>query len=328
MPDHRVCALALDGVATFDLACAVQAFRRGPGPLDRTAGFELVTCATRRGRVPTLDGFDLQVDHGLEALRDADFVVVPGRQPCAEPPPDAALEALREAHAAGATIISLCIGAFVLGHAGLLDGRPATTHWGYCDDLARSFPGVDVRPAQLFVDDGDVLTSAGLAASFDLCLHVVRRELGAAAAARLASWNVVAPHREGDQAQFIPSPVRRDVGDSVGPTLAWAQERLHEPLGLARLARQACMSERTFSRRFLAEVGTTPKRWLLGQRVALARDLLETTDAPIEDVAQQAGFPSAAALRMHLRRHTATTPSGYRRTFREQAPAPSAPGSP
>jgi transcriptional regulator GlxA family with amidase domain len=316
----EVCALALDGVVTFDLACATQAFARGPGREGSPAGFTLTTCGARRGRVPTVDGFDLRVDHGLEAVARADIVVVPGRYPHDARPPEAVLAALRAAHDAGTTIVSVCVGAFVLAHAGLLDGRPATTHWGYCDDLAATFPQIEVRPEVLFVDDGDVLTSAGLAAGLDLCLHVVRREAGAATAARLAAWNVVAPHRDGGQAQFIPPPARQDLAGSIGATLAWAHERLHEPLTLARLAQHACMSERTFSRRFLAEVGTTPKRWLLAQRVGHARDLLESTDAPVELVAAQAGFPSAASLRTHLRRHAATTPSGYRRTFRARSP--------
>ena len=241
-------------------------------------------------------------------------------QPHDAPVPDDVIEALQAAHASGAVVMSICIGAFVLGQAGLLDGRPATTHWHWCDDLAARHPQVDVRPDVLYVDDGDILTSAGLAAGLDLCLHLVRREAGAAAANRLASWNVVAPHREGGQAQFIAPPVRPDPdglsGDGLSVTLAWAHDHLDEPLTLARLAREACMSERTFSRRFSAEVGVSPKRWLLAQRVGRARELLETTDLPVEVVADRAGFASAAALRLHLRRHAATTPTAYRTTFR------------
>lgn len=321
-------ALVLEGVVTFDLACAIQAFSRGPGRDGAPAGFTLETCAARPGRVATCDGFELTVDRGLEALAEADIVVVPGRQPHDAPPPSAALEALREAHARGATIVGLCVGAFPLACAGLLDGRPATTHWAYCEDLARTFPAVDVRPDMLFVDDGDVLTSAGLVAALDLCLHVVRRERGASAAAQLAAWNVVALHREGGQAQFIPSPsFERPLTGDLAPTLMWACERLHEPLTVARLARHACMSERTFSRRFHAEIGLPPKRWLLAQRIQLARELLETTDHGIEQIATDVGFPTAAALRKHLRRRLATTPTGYRRTFRAAGATDTAQGS-
>lgn len=320
MAPLRVVALALDGVITFDLACAVQAFSRGPGRTGAPAGFSMTTCGRRPGPVATPDGFDLRVDHGLDALARADVVVIPGRHPPDAPVPDDVIAALRAAHDAGAIVMSICVGAFVLGQAGLLDGRPATTHWNWCDDLAALHPQVEVRPDVLYVDDGDILTSAGLAAGLDLCLHLVRREAGAAAATRLASWNVVAPHREGGQAQFIAPPARPDPGGAsgsgLGPTLAWAHDHLHEPLTLARLAREACMSERTFSRRFRAEVGVAPKRWLLAQRVGRARELLETTDLPVEVVAARAGFASAAALRLHLRRHAATTPTAYRTTFR------------
>jgi transcriptional regulator GlxA family with amidase domain len=322
MAPLQIAALALDGVITFDLSCAVQAFSRGPGRDGAPAGFAMTTCGRRPGPVLTPDGFDLHVNHGLDALKSAAVIVVPGRHPPAAPVPDDVIAALQAAHASGAVVMSICVGAFVLGQAGLLDGRPATTHWHWCDDLAARHPQVDVRPDVLYVDDGDILTSAGLAAGLDLCLHLVRREAGAAAATRLASWNVVAPHREGGQAQFIAPPPRPDPdglpGVGLSATLAWAHDHLHEPLTLARLAREACMSERTFSRRFSAEVGISPKRWLLAQRVGRARELLETTDLPIEVVADRAGFASAAALRLHLRRHAATTPTAYRTTFRAQ----------
>lgn len=311
----RVVALALDGVVTFDLGCAVQSFARGPGPLGDPGGFELETCGLRPGRVRTPDGFDLHVARGLEALAGADFVLVPGHVPHDAPVPEAALDALRDAHGAGATVMSICIGAFILAEAGLLDGRRATTHWAYCDELATRHPAIDVDPRVLYVDDGDLLTSAGLAAGLDLCVHVVRRHRGEASAAQLARWNVIAPHREGGQAQFIPAPLPTALTAPIAPTLAWAAERLDQPLTIADLARHACMSERTVSRQFRAQLGTTPKAWVLAQRVARARELLETTDLPIEHVASRAGFPSAAALRTHLRRRTATTPSAYRSSF-------------
>ncbi|WP_372791930.1 GlxA family transcriptional regulator [Paraconexibacter sp.] len=327
VPVH-VTALALDGVLTFDLGCAVQAFSRGPGRDGAPAGFTMSTCGLRPGPVRTPDGFDLHVSDGLEALASADVVVIPGVHPVGGPVPDDVVVAIQAAHARGAIVMSICVGAFVLAQTGLLDGRPATTHWHWCEDLAARHPDVDVRPDVLYVDDGDILTSAGLAAGLDLCLHLVRREAGAAAATRLASWNVVAPHREGGQAQFIAPPPRPDPdglpGSGIGPTLAWAHDHLHEPLTLAQLAREACMSERTFSRRFRAEVGVSPKQWLLAQRVGRARELLETTDLPVEVVAERAGFASAPALRLHLRRHAATTPTAYRTTFRDRAVEPRA----
>ena len=227
-----------------------------------------------------------------------------------------ALEALAAAHARGARVMSICTGAFALAHAGLLDGRRATTHWGYCGRLAEEFPEVDVDPDVLYVDDGDVLTSAGLAAGMDLCLHVVRGDFGADAATAVARWNVVAPHRDGGQAQFIAAPVPVDAGDSLAPTRAWALEHLDEPLDVELLARHAHMSPRTFARRFVAETGESPKRWLTAQRIHHARRLLETTDLPIETVATRSGFGSAAALRTHFHRATSTRPTTYRRTFR------------
>jgi transcriptional regulator GlxA family with amidase domain len=312
----RVCALALDGVSTFDLSSVVQMFGRGPDPSGEPAGFTLTVCGRTRA-VRSMDGFDLSVRHGLEAMDDADIVMVPGRHPYAEAPPSDVVETLRSAHDRGSTLASICIGAFVLAHTGLLDNRRATTHWAYSDELARRFPAVDVRPEPLYVDDGDVLTSAGLAAGLDLCLHIVRREAGSAAAARLARWNIVSPHREGGQAQFIPPRHRFDRETDLGPVLAWARERLHEPLPLTRLAAHAHVSTRTLNRRFVTELGITPKQWIIDQRVALAREMLEDATIGVDAVARQAGFPSAAALRHHLRNSTTMTPSAYRRTFAE-----------
>jgi transcriptional regulator GlxA family with amidase domain len=234
----------------------------------------------------------------LDALSGADLIVVPARYPPDREPNGDVVEALRAANASGVTVASICLGAFVLAYAGLLDGRPATTHWAYSGQLATLFPRVRVRERELYVDDGDILTSAGLAAGLDLCLHLVRRHLGAAAAARLASprlasWNVVAPHREGGQAQFIPPPV-------------------------ARLAERARVSQRTLARQFRAQLGTSVTQWVLTQRVARARELLETGDASLDQIARLTGFPSSEALRKHVRRHTAVNPSSYRRAFQER----------
>jgi transcriptional regulator GlxA family with amidase domain len=302
----RVAVLALPEVVLFDLATPCQLLARH---------YRVEPCTPVPGLVPTTSGFPLHVEHGLEALERADMLIVPGLDPAAWPPDPAVLDALRAAHARGARAASICTGAFVLAAAGLLDGRPATTHWRYAARLAELYPAVRVEPDVLYVDDGDVLTSAGVAAGIDLCLHLVRRDRGAAAANAVARQTVVAPHRSGGQAQFIERPVPTDDGGSLEATRAWALERLEQPLTVAQLARHACCSERTFMRRFQAEVGTTPLRWLHAQRVDHARRLLEQSDLPVELVAQRCGFGSAAVLRQHFRRATASTPTAYRRTF-------------
>lgn len=316
MGSVTVAALALDGVITYDLACAVQMFRRGPGRSGMPDGFSLTTCGERVGPVWSPDGFTLSVESDIDALRSADIVVIPGRAPHDAPPSDEVLSALVEAHQRGAIMVSICIGAFVLAAAGLLDRRPATTHWEFCDDMHRLYPEVDLRPDALYVDDGDVLTSAGLSAGMDLCLHVVRRELGATAASALARWNVMAPHRDGGQAQFIPPPSPAAIDSGLAAVLSWATKNLAAASDVETLARQAHLSLRTFNRRFTEEVGTTPKRWLDLQRATRARELLEATDMTVESIAAQCGFGSVTAMRTHLRRVTSTTPSAYRRAFR------------
>jgi transcriptional regulator GlxA family with amidase domain len=305
-----VTVLALPDVVAFDLSTPAQIFGNEP---ERYA-FEV--CGVRAGRVPTTTGFALDVPRGLDALAEADTVLVPGLRPVEWPPSAPALEALRAAHARGARVASICTGAFVLAEAGLLDGRRATTHWAHAAHMAERYPAVTVDPGVLYVDEGQVLTSAGVAAGIDLCLHLVRRDHGAEVANAVARRIVVAPHRDGGQAQFVeaPLPVVEDRG--LEATRAWAARRLREPLTVAAMARHAACSERTFARRFRAETGTTPLQWLLGQRVLHARRLLEATDLPVEDVADAAGFGTAASLRSHFRRATATTPLAYRRTFR------------
>jgi transcriptional regulator GlxA family with amidase domain len=316
----RVAVLALEHLVSFDLGIAVQAFARGPGPAGEPAGFTLVTCGERAGRVQTADGFALDVPAGLEALEDAELIVVPGRAFHDALPSEAVADALRAAHARGARLASICVGAFDLAATGLLDGRRATTHWAYADAFRERFPAVELVPDALYVDEGDVLSSAGLAAGMDLFLHIVRQQEGAAAAAALARWNVVALHRDGGQAQFVPSPVVH-VGDDLAPTLEWARGRLDRPLDAAALAAHAHVSPRTLARRFATEVGTTPKGWITAQRIALARELLETTDASVDEVAQRCGLGSAPVLRRHLSRLVHTTPTGYRGTFRGRGAA-------
>lgn len=305
---HRVAVLALPDVVAFDLATPFQLLGRH---------YEVTLCGVEAGAIPTTSGFSLVADRGLDAVARADTVLVPGFDPRDHgwPPPTPALRALQAARARGVRIASICTGAFALGAAGLLDGRRVTTHWRHAQRLAELYPAAHVDPDVLYVDDGDLLTSAGVAAGIDLCLHLLRRDHGVEAANAAARQTVVAPHRGGGQAQFIQRAVPPTDDGSLEATRAYALGHLDEPLTVAQLARHACTSERTFNRRFRAETGTTPLRWLHAQRVDHARRLLEESDLAVETVAQRCGFGSAAILRQHFRRATATTPTAYRRDF-------------
>ena len=308
---HRVAVLALDGVVAFDLATPAQVFGSR-----HQRGYALELCSGAPGPVATANGFPVVAEHGLDALARADTVIVPGVDDVDGPWPEPVLDALRAADRRGARMVSICTGAFVLAAAGLLDGRRATTHWHHARALAARHPSVTVDPDVLYVDEGRVLTSAGVAAGIDLCLHLVRRDHGAQAANAAARRMVVAPHRGGGQAQFVERPLPPSDETSLEPTRAWALARLGEPLGVAALARHACMSPRTFARRFRAETGTTPGRWLTERRVSEARRLLECSDLPVEHVAAACGFGTAVSLREHFRRVTQTTPTQYRASFR------------
>ncbi len=304
---HRMAVLALPDVVAFDLAIPMQVF----GHVSERTRYDVVVAA-ERPVVPTTTGFTLGTPHRLDTLDAADSVVVPGFSPrtCSAE----ALDALRRAHARGARMMSICTGAFALAHAGILDGRTATTHWRQAEELA-GFGTFTVDPDVLFVDGGDVLTSAGIAAGLDLALHVYRLDHGAEAAARVARRMVVAPHRDGGQAQYVDRPLPTS-GPTLGRTCDWAIEHLAEPLDVAGLARHAGYAPRTFARRFVAETGRTPLAWLTAQRLLLARRLLETTDDGVELVAQRAGLGSATNLRVLLRREVGVSPSAYRATFR------------
>ena len=261
-------------------------------------------------------GLTCEVPYDLAAIRAAGLVIIPDWRDPGEAPPQPLLEALRGAHAVGARIAGLCSGAFVLAAAGLLDDRPATTHWAAAGLLSRMYPKIDVRPAQLYIDDGDVLTAGGGAAGMDLGLHLLRVQYGAEVANRLARYMVVPPHRPGDQAQYVETPLPvLDQTDPVGETLAWALGQLDQPLPVECLASRARMSRRNFDRRFREINGTAPATWLTHQRVLRAQQLLESTGLPVEQVARQCGFSSGAALRPHFRRLVGTAPAAYRAAF-------------
>lgn len=310
---HRIAVLCLDGLVAFDLTAPAQAFMLAAKPNGEPL-YEVTTCSPGGEPVRTTSGFQVTPDSGLGALRRAGTIVLPGYANLFAPPPEEALAAVRAAARRGARLMSVCTGAFALAHAGALDGRRATTHWAWAGELAKRFPAVEVDPDALFVDEGEVLTSAGLSAGIDLSLHIIRRDCGAAVGERVARHMVAAPHRDGGQAQFF-RPEPPSAGGSLEPTRHWALERLAEPLDVAAMSRHAGVSPRTFARRFREETGTTPLQWLLAQRVLEARRLLEESDLPVEEVAWRAGFGTAASLREHFRRATATSPSAYRRSF-------------
>ncbi|KXK62188.1 AraC family transcriptional regulator [Micromonospora rosaria] len=316
---HQVAVLVVDEVVAFDLGTATQVFSTA-----RTAdgvGLYTVGVCTAGGRpVRSSAGFRVLPDHGLELVESAGTVVVPGVHG-GSALLDGVVEtevatALRAAHRRGARIVSVCTGAFVLAAAGLLNGRRATTHWAYADRFRALYPDVDLDPDVLFLADDPVLTSAGVAAGIDLCLHVVRTDHGSEVANRAARRCVVPAWRDGGQAQYIERPVPRGPGTGVAATREWARQRLHEPLTLRDLAGHARMSVRTFVRHFRSETGLSPVQWLLQQRTDHARLLLETTDLPVDQVAHRAGFGTAAAFRQQLHQRIGVSPSAYRRTFR------------
>jgi AraC family transcriptional activator FtrA len=315
---HRVVALCFDGIVAFDLTAPAQAFGLAAGP-GGEPHYEFSTCSIGAAPVATTSGFGISPQHDLGATEWAETIVVPGYAALLEPPPAALLDALRAAATRGARLLSVCTGAFALAHAGALDGRRAATHWAWAGELAARFPAVAVDREALFVDEGAVLTSAGLSAGIDLSLHVVRKDFGVAAGERVARHMVAPPHREGGQAQFFKAPPPNGAGGSLEPTRRWALERLQAPLDVEALARHAGVSPRTFARRFREETGTTPLQWLLGQRVLESRRLLEESELPVEQVAATCGFGTAASLRDHFRRATTTTPTAYRRSFRALA---------
>jgi transcriptional regulator GlxA family with amidase domain len=313
---HTVVAVATQGVLTFDLAVPCEVFGWDRSYLG-VEWYDFKVCAADPPPLRTCTGFTIDTPYRLDDVAGADTIIVPGWSSLDDEPSAELLDVLREAYARGARVASICIGAFVLGWAGLLDDRPCTTHWAFADEFARRFPRARLDPRVLYVDDGQVLTSAGTAAGMDLCLHIVRRDHGAEIANGVARRVVMPPHRDGGQAQYIEQPVLpRQRDDAVRQAMAFALARLDEPLGVEQLARHVAVSVRTFARRFKAESGVTPGEWLLEQRLVRARRLLETTDLSVDRIAFQAGFGSVAALRYHFSDRVGTTPAAYRRTFR------------
>jgi transcriptional regulator GlxA family with amidase domain len=314
-----VAVVVLDGFAAFELGVVCEVFGN-----DRTAqglpGYDFAVVAGEPGPLRTEAGFTLQAAFGLDRLETADLIVVPasGDDRCSRDEwPEALLTALQRAAARGARVLSVCTGAFVLGAAGLLDGRVCTTHWAHSERLARLYPAAKVDPAVLYVDADPVITSAGTAAGIDACLYLVRKEQGSRVANAIARRMVVPPHRDGGQAQFVEKPVGEPACDTLGDVVEWMQRNLDKLVTVDQLADLAAMSPRTFARRFVQETGTTPQRWLTGQRILLAQQLLEETDETVDVIADRTGFGTAATFRHHFRAWRATTPQSYRRTFRE-----------
>lgn len=315
-PGHTVAVIAFEGISPFHLSVPCMVFG---DDLARLGGprYELLVCGERPGLTPTMSGFSIDVPHGLAALARADTVIVPAWGDPEERPSEALLQALRAAHARGARVVGLCLGAFVLAEAGLLDGRAASTHWVWAEDFARKYPKVKLDQKVLYVDDGDILTSAGTAAAIDCCLHLLRTDHGADVANRVARRMVVAPHRDGGQAQYIEQPLpKAGNGDPLDAVLAWAQAHLDQPLCLDKLAERAAMSRRNFTRRFKARTGATVAQWLLNHRLAAAQRLLETSDQAIDRIAELAGFGSTVSLRQQFTAAFSLSPAAYRKQFR------------
>lgn len=321
---HSVAVLAYAGMSAFELGIVTEIFGvRWPG-IDGP-WYDLTVCVEDgspelAGSVEMIGGARLSSPHGLAELAAADTVIVPSVSSSVVSgvePSSRLVEALRSAHARGARVVSICTGAFALAGAGLLDGRRATTHWYYADALRERYPSVRVDPTPLFIDHGDVLTSAGSAAGIDLCLHLVSADHGAAVANLLARRLVVQPYRDGGQAQYIESAVAVQADDDrIAASMAWALEHLSEPITLQTLARQASMSVRTYVRHFAQSTGTSPIRWLTSQRIQASMALLETTNAPVEQISAAVGFETPVTFRHHFRQVMRTSPSAYRRGFR------------
>ncbi|MFZ6751562.1 GlxA family transcriptional regulator [Undibacterium sp. Ren11W] len=315
----KIAVLAFDGISPFHLSVPCLVFGERHGKLSQPH-FELSVCALASTSAPhtiqTNAGFSITTKHGIRALQRADMIVLPSWSDDLAVPPEYLLQALRKAHQRGARLVGLCLGAFVLAYAGLLDGRSATTHWALAGEFARRFPQISLDPNVLYVDHGDVITSAGTAAGIDCCLHLLRDQYGSELAANVARRLVVAPHRQGGQAQYIDHPLPTLASDTrLSKVLEWMLKHLAETQSLDQLAERALMSRRSFTRNFQKLTGTTVGLWLMHQRLTLAQRQLETSQHSIEQIASDTGFGSALLLRRHFSQHLQTSPSAYRRAF-------------
>ncbi|MFY0479336.1 GlxA family transcriptional regulator [Achromobacter marplatensis] len=313
---HTVAVIAFEGISPFHLSVPCMVFGDDLAHLG-VPRYRLMICGERTGLLPTMSGFKIEVAHDLSALAQADTIIMPAWRDPEESAPPALLDALRAGHARGARIAGLCLGTFVLAEAGLLDGRTAATHWVWGDDFERRHPKVRLDRKSLYIDDGDILTSAGTAAAIDCCLHLLRRDHGAEVANRAARRMVVAPHRHGGQAQYIEQPLpERQGADKLSAALDWAIENLRQPLTLDLLADKAGMSRRNFTRRFKAKTGATVSGWVLNHRLAAAQRLLETSGQAVDLIAEHVGFGSPVSFRQHFTHAFAISPSAYRKQFR------------
>ena len=313
-----VVALVYDGLCGFEFACAAEVFGL-PRPELQPGWYRFETCAAERGALRAQHGLRVVADGGLDRLAEAGTIIIPGWKGTDVPVPARVLDALREAHARGTRLLSICSGSFVLAATGLLDGRRATTHWRYAAALQRMYPRITVDPAVLYVDEGQLLTSAGSAAGLDLCLHLVRRDHGPDVANQVARRLVIPPHRDGGQAQFVERPVPRREANALSKVIDSMHRRLatHQPI--AELAAMAAMSERSFMRRFKEATGMSPADWLISARVDRARELLEGSLLSVDAIAGECGFGSAITLRHHFRRKLGISPSAYKTRFAQPA---------
>ncbi|GAB2674166.1 GlxA family transcriptional regulator [Nocardia goodfellowii] len=317
---HSVAVLAFDGISPFHLSVPTLVFGR-VGAGDPSGPYEVQVCAENPGNLSTPAGFDIHVQHGLEIFEHADTIVIPSWIPGAGISPGLHT-ALNRAHANGARVVGLCLGAWAVAASGLADGREITTHWASADELARAYPAIEVRADTLWSDLGDLITSAGVAAALDCCLHLVRHDLGSRAATELARALVTAPHRSGSQAQYIPVAVPDAADDDpIEHAMLWARTHLGDPIDLDSWAAVAVLSRRTFTRHFRDRTGTSPQQWLLLQRTDRARLLLETTDDTVDRIAADTGFGTAVSLRHHFHRILGTSPAAHRALFRRTSVA-------
>ena len=321
MKKHLVVVLAYDRLCTFEFGCAVELFALERPELG-VEWYQFAVCAIEPGPIRAAGGITISAPHDPALLAQAGTIVIPGWRDADEAPPPALLQQLRDAHARGARLCSICSGVFILAAAGLLDGQRATTHWRYADKLARRYPAIDVQPDDLYVDGGQVITSAGSAAGLDMLLHLVRRDYGAHVGNLVAQRLVVPPHREGGQAQYLPRPMAHDEKGRLSRLMDWIRSHPAERHSVASMAARAAMSARTLQRQFQDATGFGPVEWVTRERIAIVKDLLETSELPLAVLAEKAGFGSEESLRHHFRRLTLTTPAAYRRQFseaREQA---------